>query len=1203
MSIGSVIKGLFTSAKGTTAAGSVTSANIDANTQALHANLVAGTANVGSFNVASGGTAIGTRPDGFMKASIDPSTLLLDTHDSALDTTNTWTLGGTITPIWSAGAVSFPPGTAASASSYMYTKFATPQSASSYVLFASVHTLDAAAITGNKRFWGLGVFAATPTIAVPLINGSVFEISDADGALYAVTYSNSVRITALPLTRATDGGPHRYAIYHKTSKLYFEIDNVLVATINNPNLQGSVFSGLAGSINGGTALTTAATLAQSVMSLADPGRNNTKVSDGIFPWRTAKVSNAGELLVNMTSALPTGVNAIGSVVVTSVPTTPVVGTFFQATQPVSGTFFQATQPVSLATNTPVIAAGTAIIGKVGIDQSTPGTTNGVSVTNTSLAVTGTFFQTTQPVSQVGAWSMTISTPIKGTTAAGNPTSETTDANTQSLHTRITNASLAVTGTFFQATQPVSLATNTPVIAAGANNIGSVNLATSGTALGARADGFLRSQIDPVTLLFDTFEILDTTNTWTLGGTAVPTGAGGLLSVAAGTAASATSYAVSKPAFTQGASAYLQFAALISFETAAIAGNQRFWGIGVITTPTLTVPITNGTVFELDNVAGALIASVYSNGVRTLTTTLTRPTDGLTHRYAIYYKASRVYFELDNVTVSSLAFPNPAISALNVLIGSINGGTALTTAATLNSSLLGLADTGRNATQMADGTYPWRKVQVGTSGGLSVKGAPVFGVTTSIAAASTGTIGPVAVGEAGNCTFTIKNTVAANAYAGNPVIVFEQSDDNVSWGPLGVTRSDTQATASTFTLVPNTANTSLMFDTALEGTNWIRARVTTGPVTNALTVVIAAGTLPFSPSVSIGNSVNIQPVQAVGVNGTITTATSIVATNATNQSIVSVVISGTYAGVSLSFEATMDNVNWFVVTGTYSGNGSSTAGFFGISNALQNADVPLYGYIGFRIRATAYTSGTANITLITKAISASPFIASISQGTVANGSATFANPLLMGGTDGTNARSVFVKAASVAAVATDPAMVVSLSPNSPVVQAAITKGTQGIAGVTTQDLKDAGRVAKMFTTDGFVVGATTETLAPMNTSTDLGAITTINTYTVTAGKRLRLQQFTVGSYTVTGSTTAVYITVRLHASPSGTLASVATATQITVVVPTAAGVNQSSTPISVPLPDGFELGPGASICIGVQCLGFVATTAAPRAMFSLSGYEY
>lgn len=45
---------------------------------------------------------------------------------------------------------------------------------------------------------------------------------------------------------------------------------------------------------------------------------------------------------------------------------------------VDGAFYQVTQPVSIAT-APVLVAGTALIGKVGIDQTTPGTTNGVQV--------------------------------------------------------------------------------------------------------------------------------------------------------------------------------------------------------------------------------------------------------------------------------------------------------------------------------------------------------------------------------------------------------------------------------------------------------------------------------------------------------------------------------------------------------------------------------------------------------------------------------------------------------------------------------------------------------------------------------------------------------------------------------------------------------------------------------------------------------
>lgn len=135
------------------------------------------------------------------------------------------------------------------------------------------------------------------------------------------------------------------------------------------------------------------------------------------------------------------------------------------------------------------------------------------------------------------------------------------------------------------------------------------------------------------------------------------------------------------------------------------------------------------------------------------------------------------------------------------------------------------------------------------GNAGVRGFTITGTSGSIAAASTGTVGPLDVSAAGNCTFVVKNTVAASAYAGTPVIVFEQSDDNVSWGPLMAMRADTGATASSVTLGANTASGSLMFDAGLEGVAWVRARVTTGPATNAMTIAINAGGFAFSPYVS------------------------------------------------------------------------------------------------------------------------------------------------------------------------------------------------------------------------------------------------------------------------------------------------------------------------------------------------------------------
>lgn len=86
-----------------------------------------------------------------------------------------------------------------------------------------------------------------------------------------------------------------------------------------------------------------------------------------------------------TNAIPAGTAVIGKVdqgtggvsawkVDGSAVTQPVS---IAAAVAVTGTFWQATQPVSIAT-APVLVAGSAIVGKVGIDQTTPGTTDSVT---------------------------------------------------------------------------------------------------------------------------------------------------------------------------------------------------------------------------------------------------------------------------------------------------------------------------------------------------------------------------------------------------------------------------------------------------------------------------------------------------------------------------------------------------------------------------------------------------------------------------------------------------------------------------------------------------------------------------------------------------------------------------------------------------------------------------------------------------------
>lgn len=139
--------------------------------------------------------------------------------------------------------------------------------------------------------------------------------------------------------------------------------------------------------------------------------------------------------------------------------------------------------------------------------------------------------------------------------------------------------------------------------------------------------------------------------------------------------------------------------------------------------------------------------------------------------------------------------------------------------------------------------------VNAANGLPVVGANIAGTSGNVAAAGTGTIGGLDVSKAGNVTFILKNQTAGSAWAGAPVLVFEQSDDNVSWAPLTVVRCDTSEAKSTHIMGVGAANASIMFDAASEGVNYVRVRVTTGPATNGITVVIQPGGMPFSPFVT------------------------------------------------------------------------------------------------------------------------------------------------------------------------------------------------------------------------------------------------------------------------------------------------------------------------------------------------------------------
>lgn len=99
------------------------------------------------------------------------------------------------------------------------------------------------------------------------------------------------------------------------------------------------------------------------------------------------------------------------------------------------------------------------------------------------------------------------------------------------------------------------------------------------------------------------------------------------------------------------------------------------------------------------------------------------------------------------------------------------------------------------------------------------------------------------------------------------------------------------------------------------------------------------------------------------DGSITTSTSVAGPyDASQYNVASVVISGTYAGVNVTFEVSNDNVTYSSITASYAGSATVVNGATGVltTNSTNAWDIAVGPFLYFRVRATAYTSGTAAV---------------------------------------------------------------------------------------------------------------------------------------------------------------------------------------------------------------------------------------------------
>jgi len=165
---------------------------------------------------------------------------------------------------------------------------------------------------------------------------------------------------------------------------------------------------------------------------------------------------------------------------------------------------------------------------------------------------------------------------------------------------------------------------------------------------------------------------------------------------------------------------------------------------------------------------------------------------------------------------------------------------------------------------------------------------------------------------------------------------------------------------------------------------------------------------------------------------------------------------------------------------------------------------------------------------------------------------------------------------------------------------LTKGTQGSTGYSTQDLKDAGRVAKRFYANAAASGTTgTETAITLTYSSGDSNVSTADSFTPTNGKTFRIQAMTF-SNRGNNTATAAVTTFSLRLNTAGAVTTTSNPIyQVRVANQATANILNS---IVVPIPDGMEIYGDGTKQWGVTA-NAVFVTNAPTWDVSIIGYEY
>jgi hypothetical protein len=352
-------------------------------------------------------------------------------------------------------------------------------------------------------------------------------------------------------------------------------------------------------------------------------------------------------------------------------------------------------------------------------------------------------------------------------------------------------------------------------------------------------------------------------------------------------------------------------------------------------------------------------------------------------------------------------PNP------ILIGGSNGGILKAFATDGQGTMQVVAGTGGLYSHLTDGTLNLSLLNSAPGSDSGQTAVPVR-VISQLGAGSGGGTNDAAASAAASESATTRAAVTAvlrlldTGQAAGSQLVTAKGDQttglwvNVKNASLAVTGTVTanQGTAAALasawpTKVTDGTNTMptadavgrALFAKITDGTNTMptgdavaRAifhKLTDG--TNTATVR-AGSSLPAAADtalvVTTRDLVTIQGNQQAATTGSIIASNSTVSMAVNNINVVTVTLSGaTFVGVQFVFEGSADGgTTWSLLQGSRTDTGlieTGTSYALSNTNAPRSWDIPIGGLTNVRVRATAWTSGTATITMIGQAFAYDP----------------------------------------------------------------------------------------------------------------------------------------------------------------------------------------------------------------------------------------